>query len=58
MDIETVYETLAETIDDVGPDRTPLVLAKAALALAHELGDWARAVAIIEAAAADPDRPE
>jgi hypothetical protein len=58
MDIESVFETLAETIDTVGPERTPRFLAKAALALAHELGDPARAVAIIEAAAADPDRPE
>lgn len=56
-DIEDVYETLALNIDRVGEAATPLFLARAALALAQALGDPARAMAIIEAAALpDPER--
>jgi len=52
-DIEDVFEALAITIDAVGAERTPLFLAKLALALAQALDDPVRAMAIISAAAAD-----
>ncbi|MCW1930914.1 hypothetical protein [Pararhodobacter zhoushanensis] len=50
-DIEDVFDTLATTLDQVGVERAPLFLAKAALALAQALNDPERARAIIEAAA-------
>lgn len=56
-DLEDIYEALALVVDRVGPERTSLVLAKAALSLAHELDDPARAIALIEAASIpDPER--
>ena len=56
-DIEDVFEALATTIDAVGPERTPLFLAKAALALAQALEDPERALAIIaDSARPDPER--
>ena len=48
-DVETVYEALAKGVDAAGP-KSELFLAKAALLLAQELGDAARAVALIESA--------
>ena len=53
-DVETVYEALAKGVDAAGP-RSELFLAKAALLLARELGDAARAMALIESAAARPE---
>jgi hypothetical protein len=47
-DLETMYEALAQAIDAVGPDQAALYLAKVALALAAELDDAARALAVID----------
>ena len=40
-DFETAYETLATAIDQAGPEREALFLARLALVRAHELGDIA-----------------
>lgn len=46
-EFETVYETMAETIDSVGADHTEVFLAKLCLALAHELGDGGKVLELI-----------
>lgn len=38
-DLEAVYETLAEAVDSVRPEKRELLLAKIALLLAHDLND-------------------
>jgi len=38
-DVERIYDALAESIDAMGPDKTPLMLAKLCLALGHDVGD-------------------
>lgn len=53
-DVETIYEALALGVDAAGPEAERF-LAKAALLLAHELGDPARAVTLIESAARNLD---
>ena len=40
-DLETVYDVLAQAIDQAGPERTELLLVKLALLNAHALGDAA-----------------
>lgn len=37
--LETVYDTLAQAIDQAGPDKAPLFLVKLALLNANALGD-------------------
>lgn len=39
QDLEEVYEALAHEIDNIGPQKAPLMLTKLALLCAHELGD-------------------
>jgi len=46
-DLEPVYEALAEAIDRVGPEQAQVYLAKVALALADELGDATRTLAVL-----------
>lgn len=48
--IEPVYETLAQTIDAIGPEKTDLFLSKLALLLAHDLNDPDRVIALIQEA--------
>ena len=50
LDIETVYDALALGVDAAGP-RSEQFLAKLALLLAHELGDAAKVLALIDSAA-------
>lgn len=50
MTMDDVYEALAEGIDRHGPGKSEMFLAKVALLLAEELGDPARAMALVEAA--------
>ncbi|MEY2781138.1 MAG: hypothetical protein RL307_842 [Pseudomonadota bacterium] len=38
-ELEAVYDALAQTIDDVGPDKAPLMLTKLALLCANASGD-------------------
>ena len=38
-DFETAYETLANAIDQAGPEREALFLTRLALVLVHELSD-------------------
>lgn len=52
-DVERVYEALAEGVDRAGAQNSELFLAKLALLLSHELGDAARAVALIKMAEDD-----
>ena len=51
--LETVYDTLAEAIDRVGPEHAPLFLVKLALLNAQALGDAPRFCTLIEAALQD-----
>lgn len=46
-EFETVYETMAETIDAVGAEQREVFLAKLCLALAHELGDGGKVLELI-----------
>jgi hypothetical protein len=48
--LEDVYAAMAEGVDNAGPDREALFLAKTALLLADALNDPDRAVALIQAA--------
>lgn len=52
-DLETVYETLAVTIDTVEASKRSLFLSKLALLLANDLGDSDQVCARISAAAGD-----
>jgi len=52
-DLEQVYDSLAEAIDNVGPEKEALFLAKLVLILANDLGDRARILADIEMAGRD-----
>ncbi|MBV6634695.1 MAG: hypothetical protein KI788_02165 [Mameliella sp.] len=46
-ELECVYEAMAVAIDDVGPDRGEVFLAKLALALAEDLGRTERVLEVI-----------
>jgi len=46
-DLEPVYEALALALDRVGPEQAQVYLAKVALALADELGNAHRALAVL-----------
>ncbi|MBV8911493.1 MAG: hypothetical protein JOZ05_00480 [Acetobacteraceae bacterium] len=52
-DMETLWERLAEAIEQAGPERDRLMLAKLALLFADALGDAARAAALIQSAMED-----
>ena len=52
-DRDMLWERLAQAVDQVGPDRDRLMLAKLALLLAEALGDAPRAAALIESATED-----
>jgi hypothetical protein len=51
-DLETLYDTLAITVDKAGA-KSELLLAKLALLLAHEINNPERVAALCEAALAD-----
>lgn len=51
--LETVYDTLAESIDQAGGERTALFLTKLCLLLANQLGDDAKFAALAKTALAD-----
>lgn len=51
--LETVYDTLAESIDQAGSERTALFLTKLCLLLANQLGDDAKFAALAKTALAD-----
>lgn len=48
--VERVYEALAETIDEVGAEKSELYLSKLALLLAYEIGDAESVLGLIESA--------
>jgi hypothetical protein len=52
-DLESIWERLAEAIDQAGPEREALFLSKLAVLLADALGDRARAERLIETALED-----
>ncbi len=54
-DLEAVYDRIAEGIDQAGPEKESLFLAKLAFSLAHHLGDRAAVDHCIEVALADID---
>lgn len=45
--LEQIYEALAQAIDRAGPEQAAVYLAKLALALAEDLGNADRALAVI-----------
>lgn len=47
-DLEQVYEALARAIDEVGPDKSELYLAKTVLALADSFGAAEDVLKVIE----------
>jgi hypothetical protein len=51
--LETVYDTLAQAIDQAGPERSELFLTKLCLLLANQLGDDQLFAARVNAALAD-----
>jgi len=51
--LETVYERLAQAIDEAGRDRETMLLAKLALLLAERLDDPDSVLALIEEASKD-----
>ena len=52
-EIEELWERLAIAIDQAGPERDRLMLAKLALLFADALGDAPRAAALIQSALED-----
>lgn len=52
-DLERVYDLIAAAIDRVGPERESLLLAKLALLLADEVGDYDAVAAAVAAAERD-----
>jgi hypothetical protein len=53
IDLEAVYERLAAAIDEAGPGKSEVFLAKVILSLAHTIGDPAPVAAAIEACLKD-----
>ena len=51
--LEQVYDTLAEAIDQAGPERTELFLTKLSLLLANAIGDAAAVTCLVQAALLD-----
>jgi hypothetical protein len=51
--LETVYDRLAEAIDQAGPDKAQLLLVKLALLSAQALGDAARFEQLLNTALLD-----
>jgi hypothetical protein len=49
-DLERAYELIAQALDEVGPARERLFLARLALALCHEVADLERVQAALAAA--------
>jgi hypothetical protein len=54
-EIEALWEALAEAVDEVGPERETLFLAKLALLLGREVGDLGRVRALLAVALRDLD---
>jgi hypothetical protein len=50
IDVERIYEALAEKLDAVGQEKSELFLAKLALLLSHDIGDAGRVLKLIEEA--------
>ncbi|WP_269583459.1 hypothetical protein [Roseibium sp. Sym1] len=53
--LETVYETMAEQLDAIAPDKRELFMAKLVLLLSHDLADAARVRSLIREAAENLD---
>ncbi|WP_222440506.1 hypothetical protein [Siccirubricoccus deserti] len=54
-DIEALWAALAEAVDQAGPEREALFLAKLALLLGREVGDLDRVRALLAVALRDLD---
>lgn len=48
VEFEAIYEALAYAVDDLGPEKSELYLAKVALALAETVGDAPRVLAVLD----------
>jgi len=57
-DLERTFELVAKAIDEVGPKQESLFLAKLALTLAHQLGDYEAVAQSVEIATRDLAQPE
>jgi hypothetical protein len=53
IEIEQVYDLIAAGVDEAGPDKASLFLAKLALALANLVGDVEVVAGAVQAAARD-----
>ena len=56
--LETLYDELATAIDQAGPERESVFLAKLVLCLAQEFGDGARVSALIQDCLNEPLPPQ
>jgi hypothetical protein len=54
-EIEALWEALAEAVDQAGPEREALFLAKLTLLLGREVGDLNRVLALLAVALRDLD---
>jgi hypothetical protein len=52
-EIEQVYDTLAQAIDQAGPDHVEVFLTKLSLLMANALGDAGQVATLVEAALKD-----
>lgn len=55
IQVEHIYDALAQTLDTVGAEKSELFLAKLALLLGREVGDPDRVVTLISEASANLD---
>ncbi len=56
--LETVYDTLAEAIDQAGPGQSQLFLTKLCLLLANQQGDDLAFASLVKTALADLSEPK
>lgn len=55
IQVEQIYDALAQTLDTVGVEKSELFLAKLVLLLGREVGDLDRVVTLISEASANLD---
>ena len=55
IDVERIYEALAETLDTIGAEKSELFFAKLTLLLSNELGDAEQVLSFIDMASINLD---
>lgn len=56
-ELEQVYDTLAQAIDEAGPGHTELFLSKLSLLMANALGDAAQVLQLVQTSLRDLSAP-